>query len=186
METIKPTATLQDQLIAPKLSAFLKVLCILTIIGSAYGILGSGIAYINRQNNIQILEKAQADIERVKVRDSTEAKKGFGGAVLNFASNAMEISKHEFKNIVQSTVVKCTMAILCIIGAVLMLKRKRIGFFVYLIGEIGAVIYAYILYGGLKGGSVFIAYEAIIAIVFIFLYSTNYKKIEPNLAAETI
>ena len=68
-------------------------------------------------------------------------------------------------------------AIISLIGVLMMLKIKKKGFFIYVVGQITPIIAAFILLGGYKliGGTGFMIYEFVVTFLFILAYSFNVK-----------
>lgn len=68
-------------------------------------------------------------------------------------------------------------AIISLVGVLMMLKMKKKGFFVYVVGQITPIISAFILLGGYKliGGTWFMIYEILISLLFIIFYTLNLK-----------
>jgi len=74
---------------------------------------------------------------------------------------------------------------LCLISAFQMRKLKKLGYYLYLIGEIAPIVVSAGLFGGLSGGSsnsAMTIFGVIIGIgipvVFVILYSTQLKYLE--------
>ena len=135
--------------------AFLKVLCILTWVGSGIGLI-SGI--------ITIL--GASAYENV-VND-------LGDASLNGTMENMKM--------IQYAGLACT--VLCIIGSVMMWQLKKAGFFIYLIGEVAPLVLSFILLGSLAstggpvtGGIAAAAgvIGAIFPVAFVIMYAANLK-----------
>jgi hypothetical protein len=68
-------------------------------------------------------------------------------------------------------------AIISLIGVLMMLKLKKKGFFIYVVGQITPIISAFILLGSYKliGGTGFMIYEFTVTALFILAYSLNLK-----------
>lgn len=135
--------------------AFLKVLCILTWVGSGIGLISGLLAIIG----------ASA---------SESAIRGLGDANLNGAMENMEM--------IQYAGLACT--ILCIIGSVMMWQLKKAGFFIYVIGEVAPLVLSFILLGSLAsaGGPVTGGIAAAAGIIgaifpaaFVIMYGLNLK-----------
>jgi hypothetical protein len=74
--------------------------------------------------------------------------------------------------------------VLCIIGSVMMWQMKKVGFFIYLVGELAPLALSFIILGGLAsasgaiGGGIAAAAGAITAIfpiAFVVMYAVNLK-----------
>ena len=73
---------------------------------------------------------------------------------------------------------------LCIVGAIMMMKLKKTGFFLYLVGELLPLIYTFLVLGGLGAMSIPMLGDAIIVVyiialviplTFIIMYGLNLK-----------
>lgn len=135
--------------------AFLKVLCILTWVGSGIGLISGLLAIIG----------ASA---------SESALRGLGDANLNGAMENMEM--------IQYAGLACT--VLCIIGSVMMWQLKKAGFFIYVIGEVAPLVLSFVLLGSLAsasgpvtGGIAAAAgiIGAIFPAAFVIMYGLNLK-----------
>ena len=74
--------------------------------------------------------------------------------------------------------------VLCIVGAIMMMKLKKTGFYLYVVGELLPLIYTFVVLGGLGAMNVPIFGEAVIIIylialviplAFIVMYGVNLK-----------
>ena len=74
--------------------------------------------------------------------------------------------------------------LLCIVGAIMMMKLKKVGFYLYVVGQLTPIIYVFAVLGGLEAmsvpglGSAVAAVTAIVLIVpiaFIVMYALNLK-----------
>jgi hypothetical protein len=151
------------------LPVFLKVLCILTFVGAGYGVLTGLFGMITFQSTGEELEQTRELMAgNPMVGDMTEflelnQKYGFIVQVLAFVGNLM-----------------------CLFGALLMWKLKKIGFFLYIPGQILPLIGTFGLMGGLSSASSFFAGLAVVISVlvaifpaaFIIMYGLNYKHLK--------
>ena len=139
---------------------FLTVLCILTFIGCAMGIIGGAISivsysFINSAMNSQEMNEAFST--------TNDFRSSFGLLFWN-------------------GVAKIVGALMCLFGAILMFKLKKIGFYIYVVGQIVAV--SFDILNGLSSlsGSVFSVLSIFITllfpVVFIALYGLNFKHLK--------
>lgn len=145
---------------------FLKVLCILTFIGAGFGLLSALYSVFTVQSGVASLENSQEILRNVKsplgdLSGQIEAMKKWGliSGILNLVGNG-----------------------LCLFGAILMWKLKKVGFFLYVVGQIIAFVSAFLMFssggsGGLMQSMMVIAIivQAIFVIAFVVMYAVNLK-----------
>jgi hypothetical protein len=152
---------------APRIPNFLKVLCILTFVGSGIGILGAIYGVFTTNATIKSLENSQDLLNRMN-----SPMGDMGGLI--------EATK---KWGMLSNVFNLFACGLCLTGGILMWKLKKIGYVSYLVGVIAALIPGFLMMGSLasSGGmmGVFMGASFIFAILlnvaFIIMYTVNRK-----------
>jgi hypothetical protein len=164
---------LEPELIAPQRPLFLKVLCILTFIGSGYGIINSAFTYF-KANDIAIImieTKDKMSKDQKKERDP-ESK----SIVANVTNNLTEMSNPA--NLQKAAIGTFITSILCLLGAFLMWKLRRPGFYIYTLGTILSIIIPFYMFGSnlitnLSGG-----FMGFIGILFVIFYAMNLKSMK--------
>jgi hypothetical protein len=144
----------------PKIPQFLKVLCILSFIGSAFAFIGAIWGYFSAKASAAV-------IERMGEMEEGDAL-GVMGAMQDTMRKAAE-------NAVPNLIIGVVCALLCLFGAIQMWKLKKTGFFIYTLGELAAPISMFILGGGGLIGGIGAAFGLIIATVWVVLYAVNLK-----------
>lgn len=145
---------------------FLTVLCILTFIGSGFAILGGLFNMMFSKFTEKTLKMSSAIMENSPSND-----------LLGFDMEQMIIWQ-KYINI--SSLFG---GVLCLIGALLMWNRKKIGYFLYIPGAIIPAIITllgtqHMFTGKLSGISAFGGYFTILfSVIFIVLYGINYKSL---------
>lgn len=153
------------------LPVFLKVLCILTYVGAGIGILSGLYGIFTFENSMQQMQQSQELMEMSGSNvfgDMTEflevnRKWGFTVQIMGFVGN-----------------------LLCLFGALYMWKLKKIGFYLYVPGQIIPLIGSFGLMGGLTAGGGMFAGIAVVAsiigalfpIAFIIMYAVNLKHLK--------
>ena len=135
METTKPD--LFEEQRQQELPGMLNVLTILTFIGCAVAYMGVLYSYFTSGS----FHKKLVDLQRM--RDDTSE----GSVAFKIAEDTIEIAKrsYEYRHIMLiSGLIFTTM---CLIGAIQMRKRKKIGFTFYTIGELTPLIVSGLLIG---------------------------------------
>ena len=147
------------------LPSTLNTLTILTLIGCGLSYLG-GIWNFIQSNNI---DKARAEMEEnmEKLGDNETAAKMMEGS--------MEMLQKSYDNRYIILAVTLVFTTLCLIGALQMRKLKKSGYPIYVVGEIVPVILTVALLGFNLLTGFTTAISAIVAIIFVILYTTQRK-----------
>ena len=149
-----------------KRPAFLTLLCILTFIGSGFAILGGLF-------NLMFSKFTESTLKLT----STMMENNPASEFISFDVEQMMIWQ-KYINI--SSLIG---GLICLAGALLMWKQKKIGYFLYIPGAIIPAIVAligmqYMFTGKLSGFSALGGYFTVLmSVVFIILYGINYKSL---------
>jgi hypothetical protein len=154
------------------ISSTLKTLVILTFIGSFFfNFVGPIYHYINIDKNIVELEKS---IHQLKQKSDEES------IMVGSLEDALDASYKARENKKSNLITDLIAGILCIVGAALMMKLNKNGFFVYTIGEFLPVIFHFVMFG-LGSGKFAIftsAFAIIIPLAFVIAYAVQLKDME--------
>ncbi|MDH4473637.1 MAG: hypothetical protein QE487_13590 [Fluviicola sp.] len=139
--------------VAPKRSNFLMVLCILTWVGSGLAILVYGYLYLIMGQMFRALQ-------------------AFGGD-----------RPKELNWVMWNYLISAIAPVFCIVGAVLMWKLKRLGFYIYLLGQLPPILFSFytwlVIAGKYNSESLFFAVLLnIIPIGFIVMYAINIRQMK--------
>lgn len=136
-----------------KLPAFLKVICILTFIGS-------GLAIFSNVFALFALKTTHA----------------FNVAIMEAAAKSGEMLDPEtmFFNSKVTIISGIISSIGCLVGAILMWKLKKVGYYVYLISQICSIVFPFV-FPIIPGTSLMTILSLIFPIGFIVMYSVNLK-----------
>jgi hypothetical protein len=146
-----------------KLSDMLNVLTILTFIASGLSFLYAPYTYATVCKQAALLSEKM---------DQYEEKGGFLAGVMKGSMEALNKNCEMRLPILISTIV-CL--ILCVIGAILMRRLKKSGYFIYLIGEIAMPIIVVTIIGG-SPFSIIVTF--LFPILFLILYGTQLKNLK--------
>ena len=161
---------LQDYELPAGRPAFITVLCILTFIGSGWGVISESIKYFTANSQAAVIskvkEKANSDLQRNN--DSDE-----GSQLAKKMVNSLNTSP---ENIKKGALSNTAAAILCLAGAFLMRNLKKIGFYLYVAGILVGIISPFVIFGGSNLISI-ISSEVIgfIGLIFVILYGVNLR-----------
>ena len=144
---------------APKRPQFLTVLCILTFIGSGLTFIGAIWGYISIKISAPVLENMG----------------NTSGDTYGMMSGIQEAMMKAVENAVPNMIIGLVCSLLCLYGALQMWKLKKMGFFIYSVGEITPAIAGFFLGGGGLIGAAGSIMWLVFAIVWIVLYAVNLK-----------
>lgn len=153
---------------------FLTVLCILTFLGSGWGIVDSVIDYFSAEtagDAIEMVEETMDDaMDEIDDNDDmSEKQKDF---ITNMMGGITESLTPE--NIRKSSIVNFLSCLLTLFVAILMWQLKRNGYFLYIAGIAIMVIGMAVIFKGIIGLAAAGA-TAFIGVLFIVLYGVNLK-----------
>lgn len=167
----------------PKRSTLLTVLCILTFIGSVYGI-GNGVfTYVSadKMENVKTeLEKARKEMKDDVAKDEnkTDGDKRAEKIAGRFMEEASTMLTKE--NLQKQAFVAIGASILTLIGALLMWRLKAVGFGVYTLAKIIEVGAPFVIMGSGMLTGLSAAFQGFIALIFIVLYAFCLKEMRHN------
>lgn len=159
MEDINSFSIEQPTIEQPQRPQFITVLCILTFIGSGLAFIGAIWGYFSIKASAALLEtmgSAQGD-------------------TYGMMSGMQETMIKAVENAVPNLIIGLLCSIICLYGALQMWKLKKMGFFIYSIGEITPAIAGFFLGGGGLIGGAGAVVGLLFAIVWIVLYAVNLK-----------
>lgn len=148
-----------------QIPVFLKVLCILTFVGSGLGILGALMGFVSSGMTEESMRISTRMMQNTPFGDS-----------INFEEMMRWQVYTNWANLIGS--------LLTLAGGILMWKLRKIGYYLYIPGwiipvAISAIGMRYMLTGMFAGmGFVGIAINVIFAAAFIIMYGLNYKHLK--------
>ena len=149
------------------LSGTLNVLTILTFIGC-------GLAYLGLLYNLYTASNYEE--QRTKLEDQMD-QIGGNEMARKMMESSLEIMEKSYQYRYILLISGLVFTTFCLIGAIKMRKQKKSGFPIYVIGEIAPVILTAILIGFSVIGGLTTIISAVIAVVFVILYSTQRKNL---------
>ncbi|MBI3520974.1 MAG: hypothetical protein HY062_16665 [Bacteroidetes bacterium] len=144
---------------APKRPQFITVLCILSFVGCGLAFIGAIWGYFSIKASAVVLENM----------GSAE------GDAFGMMSGMQETMLKAVENAVPNLIIGLVCSLLCLYGALQMWKLKKVGFFVYCVGEITPAIAGFFLGGGGLIGGTGAVIGLLFAMVWIVLYAVNLK-----------
>lgn len=162
MET---TDTLQSPATEPR-PTFLTVLCILTFIGSGWGLYGGISSYFTADTTSALSNQI---LDNAKDQAENEPNSSFASKILGSASAALSP-----QNLRKSAIINAISCLFTLFGGIMMWQLRKIGFYSYIAGIAIAVLAPPILLGGMVGRMA-AGGTAFIGVIFIVLYAVNLK-----------
>lgn len=166
------TEVLQDYEKPTGRPVFITVLCILTFIGSGWGLIAGGMQYFTAEKQAASMaftkEKASSDIKKAG-KDDAGAK--MAEKMFNSMGTAFTV-----ENLKKAAIASVIAAILCLAGALLMWQLKKTGFYVYIAGTLAGIVSPFLIYGADNIMSIISSVVVgFFGIVFVILYGVNLK-----------
>ena len=161
METISPNSQAVR-------STFLTVLCVLTFIGSGWGIIGSVRSYAGADTISSVANGAMQNAE--DKMDEQGKTPNFVKQL--FSSVAVGLTAD---NIRKSAIFKLISCLLTLSGAIVMWNLKKAGFYLYIAGTALLAIAPILVMGSGIAGLVQAGSSGFFGVVFIALYAVNLK-----------
>jgi len=163
---------LQDYEAPAPRPTFITVLCILTFIGSGWGLIGGAIQYFSADKQASAMsiskEKAATDIQK-------SGKDDAGTQMAEKMVNSMT-SAFTAENLKKTAIASIVGALFCLAGAFLMWQLKKNGFYIYIAGTLIGIISPFVIYGTDNFMSIITSVMVgFVGIVFVILYGVNLK-----------
>ena len=146
----------------PKRPQFITVLCILSFIGSGLSFILSLWQYFSIKASDKFLQRLSS---------SQDDAHGMIGGLQDTMTKAVE-------NAVPNLIIGLLCSIICLYGAIKIWKLKKIGFFVYSVGEITPPISLFFLGGGGLVGGTGAVLLLLLAEVWIVMYAINFNHLK--------
>lgn len=154
---------------APRIPVFLKVLCILTFVGAGLGVLGGIIGFFT----LSFLENTMA---------------AFSKAIPNSPNTFNSEFENYYNILIWNMILSLLSSIICLVGALIMWKLKRIGYYFYILGQLFGIV-ALLLGMTAKpigiGANPFEAFTVaingfyiLVLIGFVIMYGLNFKHLK--------
>lgn len=157
-----------DEQNKPKLPSGLNVLTILSFIGCALQLLGSLWGFFTAQKSYDGIDKLQAQM-------NSDSMPGWLKSLMGDPENMIETIRKSYENRIPIVLLSLVAVALCFYGALQMRQLKKQGFMLYTIGELLPFLIQLLFIGAFVFTGVGMIIGIAIALLFIFLYSTQRK-----------
>jgi hypothetical protein len=162
--------------IPPQRPVFLKVLCILTFIGSGYGIINGVITYFKANDISKFVTETKTEINN-KISKKIITNDTASVSLANNVVNNMSVmaTPDNLRKMAIGTVIS---SILCLMGAILMWNLRRIGYYIYTLGTLIIIILPFYLFGSNFLSNISVGIQSFIGIIFVIFYAMNIKSMK--------
>ena len=153
-----------------KRPTFLTVLCILTFIGSGWGVLSQlfSLLFTNLVDVIAQTEQLNTMMDNMESGAGTS----FLSGILSSSQEVMQATMMHAKSI---AVIGLVLSLLSLCGAILMFSLRRIGFYIYTVAQL-LLLFVVPYFAGFSMIVVMgMLFSALFTVVFIILYALNLK-----------
>ncbi len=151
---------------------FLTVLCILTFIGSGWGVISSTMGYFAANSQAAVVETARKNADE-SLKNAAAGNESYSKIAEQMTNSLSFLSPENLKN---SALAGIGGAILCLLGAFMMWKLKKTGFYSYVAGTLVGIIAPIMIFGMgnifALGTTIFVSF---FGILFVVLYGLNLK-----------
>lgn len=178
MENFPNTGTTTTAPQKPLRPTFLTVLCILTFIGSGLSVISNINNYLTADVSDAFVQE-KLDSTRKEVSEQLKESDSQAGAELadKMLSGVSEVMNP--KNVKKSALYGLLASALTLIGAVLMFRLNKTGFWVYVAGTIVSIAAPIMIFGTSNLFSLGVtAFLGFFGVIFVILYSLNLKYME--------
>jgi hypothetical protein len=171
------TENLDFDVIKPVRSGLLTVLCIFSILGGVYRLASGSVALSTASS----FAEAQKGIQKSKERMQEEKIKNPNARGNAFAEKmvleAGSIVNEDY--IRKNAFISMGTALITILGAILMFRLNRLGFWVYLAGTIAEIALPLLLFGPNLFTGISTTITGFFGLVFVVLYAFCLKEMKP-------
>lgn len=144
---------------------FLTVICILTFIGSGWGVISAAKSYLTAEATASMVSEKVGQAEDKMNSDAPGFLKGILGSASAMANPG---------TIRESSIFSFVSCLLSLVGAILMWSLKKNGFYLYIAGIILSIAAPIIVVGGTLG-AISAGGAVVIGLIFIIMYGLNLK-----------
>lgn len=158
--------------VKPARPTFLTVLCILTFIGSGWGIVSGFTSYMSANVTSELTRASMQDAQdQISSAGDSNAGTRMAEKMLSGVGDALKP-----ENIKKSAIFSIIAAVFTLLGGILMFQLKKVGFWVYVLGTAISIAGPLIVFGA--GNFISMAATAgaaFIGVIFVVLYGLNLK-----------
>ena len=154
---------------------FLTVLCILTFIGSGYGIISGTVTYFNADRVAKTMVTANSEIKEDIRKDHKKDPEGTGFATKIVENMSVMTDPDNLRN---SSLGSIIASVFCLAGALLMWRLNRKGFYLYVFGTVIGIVVPFYIFGNNFLTALSVGFAAFIGVLFVIFYAMNLKSMK--------
>lgn len=162
----------------PTRPGFLKVLCILSFIGTGLGLVMGLFSWWTYTAAAAKLMEGMGDmgaaLSDAAAESGVEGSADAGAAMGDAMNQSMAMLGMDPAKQATSALIVALLNIVVFAGEFMMWKLKKTGFYIYTLGQVASIAVPFVIVGGLMGGAMAIV-GSIFAIAFIIMYGLNLK-----------
>ena len=148
-------------------STFLTVICVLTFIGSGWGVIKGVREYVMAD---KVAAMASASMEKLQDKMDAQDSPGFAKGLFNSVAQNMNAP-----TIRESAIFQFIASLLTLCGAIMMWNLNKNGFYLYIAGTVILIAAPLIIMGTGMVGIISAATTAFVGVAFIAMYGANLK-----------
>lgn len=150
---------------------FLTVLCILTFVGSGWGILSN----LSSLFTSAFLTEGQMEMQQFSTLSDPMQQGPYATFMAHFLDSSIELATAAFKHVRDIAVLQLVLSVLSLLGAILMFYLRRIGFYLYVTAQILMLFVLPYFVGFSMLVILAMGSSAFFALLFILLYAIHLK-----------
>ena len=158
--------------VGPVRPTFLTVLCILTFIGSTWGIISNVRQYLTANTASALVSKAIED-SKTEIQKSGDEGSKTAESIMNSVNDALNPA-----NLKKLAIYGGIASVLTLLGAFLMFQLKKNGFYIYVLGTLVGIVGTFMVFGGNLIGMITGSAMSFFGILFVILYGLNLKHLK--------
>lgn len=149
---------------------FLTVLCILTFIGSGYGVIQAFTSYTGAEMAAGVTQDVMDEaMDKIEQDADSENEADIASKILGSVSKGLTV-----ENIKNNALASGLSSILTLLGAILMWSLNKKGFYLYIAGIAVSILAPMLIFGGIIG-AIQGGFIAFMGVLFCVLYGLNLK-----------
>lgn len=135
--------------------------CVISLVGSVYGFISAKTSYLNKDKTIEQLNSAKMP--------------GWAKGMMPDMNHFDELVTKSYENRIPILILSLIAIALCFVGVLQMRKLKKQGYLLYVIGELLPFVSMAFFIGFFSLSGFAFIFSIVIALLFIFLYTTQRK-----------
>jgi hypothetical protein len=155
----------------PQRPTLLTVLCILTFLGSSWGIFDGFINIFKAKTIDTVGLNDQLQTEMDKLNDSGTT----GETLTKLLEGAMDVANKAIEKAIPLAIFSIIASMLSIFGAYLMWNLKKSGFYIYITAQIISLFGIFYLLGLSFASIAIVGFGGLLSLIFTILYGVNLK-----------